>query len=149
MHLEGKHRTIAPIEKVWAALIDPKVLSACLPGCQRLEEVGDHRYAVTMNIGIGSITGQYQGHVQLSSLEPPNRMSMEVKAQGRLGHVNGRGDITLAEETGATMIMWKGDIEVGGLVASVGQRLFGVVTNQRVNGFFKSLSSNLESRSAV
>ena len=57
MELIGEHTFSAPRERVWQFMLDPEVLKACLPGCEKLEEIGPDEYAATMKIGVAMIPG--------------------------------------------------------------------------------------------
>src|SRR5262245_36730776 len=59
MELVGEHTFNAPREKVWDLLLDPAVLKASLPGCEKLEQIGDDEYAATMKIGVAMIKGTF------------------------------------------------------------------------------------------
>ncbi|HEY8351827.1 MAG TPA: molybdopterin cofactor-binding domain-containing protein, partial [Sphingomonadales bacterium] len=61
--IRGEHHVRAAREALWALLLDPERLARCLPGCRRLEIVGDHEYAGEMKIGIAGIRGVYAGRV--------------------------------------------------------------------------------------
>ena len=41
MKLSGSYEFNATQEKVWETLTDPTSLAACIPGCEKLEEVGE------------------------------------------------------------------------------------------------------------
>lgn len=68
-------------DRVWAALQDPAVLVRTIPGCERLEECGPDTYRMTVNAGIASLKGVYQGEVALA--EPSAPESFVLKARDR------------------------------------------------------------------
>ncbi len=45
----------APPPAVWAALNDPAVLKACIPGCESLERSGEQRVRVVMAARVGPV----------------------------------------------------------------------------------------------
>ena len=47
MEISGSYKFNAPPDRVWALLMDPAVLSSCIPGCERFEPDGDDRYSET------------------------------------------------------------------------------------------------------
>jgi carbon monoxide dehydrogenase subunit G len=61
MKVAGSAVLHAPVETVWDALLDPAVLVATIPGCERLETTGEHSYAMTVTAGVASIKGTYAG----------------------------------------------------------------------------------------
>src|SRR5690349_14002621 len=65
MHLDGSYTFDAPRQRVWETLQSPTVISQCMPGCEKFEEIGQDRYEATMRIGIGPIKGTYTGRIHL------------------------------------------------------------------------------------
>lgn len=123
MKLEGSHTFAAPRDEVWEAMLDPDVLIKALPGCEALEKVGENQYKATLNVRVGPVQGRFSGTVTLSNLNPPASYRMKVTGQGAPGFVTGEGDITLDEQDGSTVMRYTGDAQIGGRIASVGQRL--------------------------
>ncbi len=81
MELSGDHLFSASRERVWGFLLDPESLRQCLPGCEKLDEIGPDEYEATMKIGIGAIRGTYQGRVKISNKQEPDRYTMLVRAR--------------------------------------------------------------------
>jgi carbon monoxide dehydrogenase subunit G len=124
MRLEGTHLFAAPRAAVWEALMDPAVISGALPGGEAMERVGDNDYKATMNVKIGPVQGRFEGNIALLDIVAGERYTMKVDGQGAPGFVQGEGLLTLTDdETGGTLLSYAGDVQVGGKVASVGQRL--------------------------
>src|SRR4029450_2420258 len=89
MDITGSYTFNAPPERVWSLLMDPAVLSSCIPGCEGLEPDGDDRYKVTMTVGLAAITGTYNGTVVLVDKEPHKSYRLVVEGHGRPGCVKG------------------------------------------------------------
>ncbi|MGH2538301.1 MAG: SRPBCC family protein [Candidatus Promineifilaceae bacterium] len=123
MKLEGSYLFSAPKDAVWRALLDPEVLGKTLPGCQGLEQVGEHDYRATLKIKVGPVQGVFAGTVALSDIRPLEGYRIQVEGKGAPGFVNGQGDLFLDGVSGETRLNYSGDVQVGGRLASVGQRL--------------------------
>ena len=123
MKLEGSYTFTAPRNLVWETLLDPEVLRKALPGCEALDKVGENEYKVVLNVRVGPVQGKFTGSVTLTDLNPPESYHMKVSGQGAPGFVSGEGDITLEEQNGSTILRYTGEAQVGGRIASVGQRL--------------------------
>jgi hypothetical protein len=123
MKIEGEYTFNESRDRVWKVLQNPEVLSQALPGCEALEQIGDNEYKATLNVRIGPVQGKFNGTVRLSNLNPPLSYHMMVEGQGPPGFVKGEGDVTLEEQNGSTIMRYTGDAQVGGRIASVGQRL--------------------------
>ena len=136
MKIEGTREIPAPREKVWAALLDPNTLAKAIPGCDALEEIGQGEYKAVMKIGVGAIKGTFEGKVRLSDLDAPNRYRMAVEGKGGPGFVRGDATMSLSDVAGGTQVAYDADVQVGGLIASVGQRMLGGVSKMMLDQFF-------------
>jgi len=148
MKIEGSADIPAPREKVWAAFLDPNILAQALPGCEKLEAIGPNEYKATMKIGVAAIKGTFEGKVKLSDLEPPNRYRMAVEGSGGPGFVRGAAGMQMSDVDGGTKVSYDADVQVGGLIASVGQRMLGGVTKMMLDQFFTRMTELLTSKPA-
>lgn len=125
--------------RVWTAMFDPDVMRQVLPGCRRLEMVGPGRYEVTLAAGIGVLRGVFAGTVAFSDLEPPERCTMDIRAQGSLGRVSGSGTIDLAPEGAGTTLTYQATFTFGGPMAGLGEGLMrnvaGALTREAIDRF--------------
>ena len=143
MDLSGSYAFNAPPDRVWALLMDPAVLSSCIPGCERFEPDGDDRYTVTLTVGLAAITGTYTGTVVLTDMIPQTSYRLVVEGQGRPGFVKGSSAITLRADGGTTMVDVSAAVQTGGPIARVGQRLISGVAKMMMDRFFSCLQSKL------
>ena len=148
MKIEGSADIPAPRDKVWAAFLDPEILAQALPGCEKLEAIGPNEYKATMKIGVAAIKGTFEGKVKLSDLEPPNRYRMAVEGSGGPGFVRGEAGMQMSDVEGGTKVSYDADVQVGGLIASVGQRMLGGVTKMMLDQFFTRMTELLASKPA-
>lgn len=146
MKLEGSYTFAAHRDEVWEAMLDPEVLSRALPGCEALERIGDNEYKATLNVRVGPVQGRFSGTVSLSNLNPPASFSMTVNGQGPPGFVNGKGDIMLEEQDGSTVLTYAGDAQIGGRIASVGQRLLDSTAKSLTRQGLQSIDAQLMAR---
>jgi carbon monoxide dehydrogenase subunit G len=145
MKIEGSHEVPAPCAKVWEAFFDPDLLRQAIPGCEKLEAIGDDEYKSTMKIGVAAIKGTFEGKVKLSDKNPPESYRMFVEGSGGPGFVRGSALITLTDSDGGTRVSYSADVQVGGLIAGVGQRMLGGVTKMMADKFFEKMSELLQS----
>jgi len=145
MEISGSYTFDARPERVWSLLMDPAVLAACIPGCDRLEPDGEDRYAVTMTIGLAAITGTYSGTVLLTDKVPSASYRLIAEGQGRPGFVKGSASVTLRPEGNATVVDVNAIVQTGGAIARVGQRLIGGVAKMMLDRFFECLKAKLTS----
>ncbi|HXA98251.1 MAG TPA: carbon monoxide dehydrogenase subunit G [Candidatus Dormibacteraeota bacterium] len=148
MKIEGSADIPAARDKVWAAFLDPAVLAKALPGCEGLDAIGPNEYKATMKVGVAAIKGTFEGKVKLSDLEPPHRYRMAVEGSGGPGFVRGDASMQLSDVEGGTRVSYNADVQVGGLIASVGQRMLGGVTKMMLDQFFSRMTELLTSQKA-
>jgi uncharacterized protein len=146
MKIEGTRDIPAPQDKVWAAFLDPTTLAKAIPGCEGLEEVGPGEYKAVMKVGVAAIKGTFEGRVRLMDLEPPHRYRMAVDGKGGPGFVRGEAVMSLAPADGGTRVSYDADVQVGGLIASVGQRMLGGVSKMMLDQFFNRMTELLAER---
>ena len=141
MKLEGKYTFKAPPERLWKLFTGPKYLEQAIPGCERLEEREPGKYDVTMNIGISAVKGTYSGNFELADPEPPKRCRLTCEGVGTPGFVKGESTIEMTQQGDNTIVLYKGEAQVGGLIAGVGQRLISGIAKMLLNQFFANIST--------
>jgi len=92
---------------------------------------------------VAAIKGTFEGKVRLSDLEPPHRYRMAVEGSGGPGFVRGEAAMELSDVDGGTRVAYSADVQVGGLIASVGQRMLGGVTQMMLDQFFTRMTELL------
>jgi carbon monoxide dehydrogenase subunit G len=143
MDVNGSYTFAAAPEAVWNLLTDPKVIAGCLPGCDRLEPLGEDRYRAAMTLAVASVSGKYSGTVSMLDKNPPHSYRLLVEGKGSPGFVTGEATIELVAEGAGTTVRVTGLGQVGGLIARVGQRLLGSVSKMMMDRFFACLQSRL------
>ena len=123
MQIQGTHTFQAPKQVVWDALMDPTILAMALPGGEALEKISENEYKAAMKVRVGPVQGKFDGGIELTDINLLNSYRMKVSGQGSPGFVNGEGNVQLEESGAATIMHYSGDVQVGGKIASVGQRL--------------------------
>jgi len=149
MKIEGTQKISAPRERVFAALTDPKVLQKCIPGCEEMEKTGENQYSAKLTAGVGPIKGVFTATVSLADITAPSHFKLIVEGKGQPGFVKGAGELNLNADGDGTSIQYTGDINVGGLLASVGQRMIQGAANMMAGRFFNALEQEAKSYQQV
>jgi len=147
MKIEGKQQIDASRTRVYESLINPEVLQRTIPGCERLEKTGENTFATTIRAGVGSIKGVFNGSVKLQDLRAPEHFRMVVEGKGQPGFLKGLGDLDLEAHGDTTIVNYTGDVQVGGTIASVGQRMILASVKMMATQFFTALGA--EANTAV
>ena len=143
MDIAGSYEFAAPPEQVWALLMDPIAIAGCIPGCQSLEPDGEGRYKAKLAVAMSAITGNYDGTVVVSDLEPPTSYCLTVEGQGKPGFVKGGATVTLRPEGVNTIVEVHGTVQTGGPIARLGQRLISGVSKMMQDRFFACMQGKV------
>ena len=141
MKIEGTQELRANRARVYRALIDPEVLKRCIPGCEKLDLTAENTYSTTMRAGVGSIKGVFTGSVRLEDMREPEHYRIVVEGKGQPGFLKGSGDLDIQERDGATIVNYSGDVQVGGTIASVGQRMIQGAAKMMASQFFTAIEA--------
>lgn len=145
MKLAGTAILPAPPAEVWSLLTDATRLARLLPGCERLEPDGPDRYKAAVKFGIAAISGKYAGTLEFAQKKPPHSLLLKLDGKGLPGFVKGEGYIELTAKGGDSEIAYVGEAQVGGLIASVGQRMIEGAARKIVQQFFDAAKTELAS----
>lgn len=143
MKLAGTLTLPAPPQEVWTLLTDASRLAPLLPGCERLEPDGPDRYKAAVKFGIAAISGKYAGTLEFAEKKPPHSLVLKMDGKGLPGFVKGEGRIELVPKGSDTELTYSGEAQVGGLIASVGQRMLDAAARKIVQQFFESAKAEL------
>jgi carbon monoxide dehydrogenase subunit G len=147
MKLAGEYVFDGPREEVWEMMRDPAVLATALPGTQSLDQVSENEYAGKMQVRVGPVAGVFSGKVVISDEVPPESYTLSVEGRGGPGFGKGSGAIQLIDQSdGTTLMKYDGELQVGGKLASVGQRLIESVSKSMVRQGLESLNKALQVR---
>lgn len=150
MKLEGEYIFDGPQEDVWELVRDPDVLATALPGTQSLDQVGENEYEGVMNVRIGPVAGVFSGRIVVSDEVPPETCTLTVEGKGKPGFINGTGYVNLIDQGDSTTLMkYDGEIQIGGRLAGVGQRLLDTTSKSMIRQGLETLNKALQARIAV
>jgi carbon monoxide dehydrogenase subunit G len=149
MKVSGSYTIPAPQERAYALLQDPAVLAKCMPGCESLDKIGEDEYAMRMKMLLGSMSGLFEGKVKISEPHPPLSFRLMVTGSGKIGFMKGEGVLTLTPIEDKTSVQYEGDVQVGGTIAVVGQRLIDTTSKMLIKRFFETLSQEAATAAAA
>jgi len=144
MKIIGNAQFDAAPAAVYEALNDPAVLVRSIPGCHRLEALGDDAYAMTVAAGVGSIKGVYDGQVRLTDHDEPGSFRLHADGSGAAGTIGADVLVTLAAtDGGGTSVTYDADATVGGMIGGVGHRMLVGVSKRMAAEFFGNVETVL------
>jgi carbon monoxide dehydrogenase subunit G len=145
--IAGTCNVPAPQERAYSLLQDPAVLARCMPGCEGLDRIGDNEYAMRMKMVLASISGKFEGKVRIADDNPPDSFRLIVEGTGKIGFMKGDGLLRLTPGN-STTVTFEGEVQVGGTIASVGQRLVETTAKMLIKRFFDKLATEAAASAA-
>ena len=135
MKVSGSYPLTIPQKRAYDLLQDPEVLARCIPGCESLEQIAPGEYAMKMKMALAAISGRFEGKITITDPQPPTQFRLNIEGSGKIGWVKGGGVLTLSEG-----VQYHGDVQVGGTIAGVGQRLIDTTAKMLIKRFFDKLN---------
>jgi carbon monoxide dehydrogenase subunit G len=115
-----------------------------MPGCDQLVKIGEDEYEMKMKMVVSSVQGLFAGKVRLADQSPPDSFRLIVEGTGKVGFVKGEGLLTLVLVDAATEVKYEGDVQVGGMIAGVGQRLLDATAKLVIKKFFEKFTGAID-----
>ncbi len=144
MELSASYEIRAPVERAWDLMMDTDAIGRCLPGCGGLRPIGPDRYEIELSVTIAAIAGSFKGTVALEDKTPPNAYTLVIDGSGRPGFIKGQARVTLVPDGERTRVDIAARVEVGGMIARVGQRLLDGVARSMMDRFYACLAKQVE-----
>jgi carbon monoxide dehydrogenase subunit G len=141
MKISGSYFLPLPREEAYKKLQDPKVLAAAMPGCESLEKIGENEYRMKMKMALASLSGNFDGKVQITDSTPPESFKLMVEGTGKIGFMKGEGLLKFTAKDAGTDVSYEGDVQVGGTIAAVGNRLIDATAKMMIKRFFDKVAA--------
>ena len=146
MELKNQVTMSAPRDKVFRVMTEPEYLLKTMPGLKSLTPTEDGVYDAVLEIGVAAVRGRYQGTMRMVENEPPHRYRLQMEGKGPGTFVKLDLGVSLDEpEEGKTAVQYRGDAQVGGTLAGVGQRMIAGVAGMIMGQFLKAVDREARS----
>ena len=141
MEISGEYRIESSRDEVWARLLDPDVLRACIPGCKELNRTGESSYDARVQLKVGPVSATFAATVEMLDMDAPRGCRLVGKGNGGIaGFAKGECRIDLAEDGGGTVLTFRADTEIGGKIAALGSRLMQSTSRKLADQFFATFA---------
>ncbi|WP_417310568.1 CoxG family protein [Devosia sp.] len=138
MEFGGRYHFSAPRDVVWAGLNDAAVLKAAIPGCHRIEWVGDDSLVCEIKVNLGLMHPVFKGDLELRNVVPAVSYTLAGRARGGLlGKAEAAADIALADSDGGTELVFTAAGGADGGIMKLGKQLIGSSAQKVIDGFFE------------
>jgi carbon monoxide dehydrogenase subunit G len=147
MEFENSFDVAAPIDEVYATLLDVERVAPCVPGAQVLERTSDSSYKVAIKVRVGPMSMQYRGDIEIVESDADAHTAV-LRARARESRGQGNADATvrmdLGEQDGRTHGTMATEVQLSGRVASMSRGVIQDVSGKIVEQFAENLATMLE-----
>ena len=148
MELTGDIVIGAPRARVWAALNDPDVLAACIPGCEAVEVIGPLEKTARVMVKVGPVRARFAGRIVLADVVETERCAMSFEGSGgAAGMARGQSQVELSDEPSAegmhTRLRYTVQASVAGKLGQVGGRMIDAAAKQMADQFFTAFQARV------
>ncbi|MBO9464590.1 carbon monoxide dehydrogenase subunit G [Tropicibacter sp. R15_0] len=146
MHMNDSQEINAPVEQVWAAILDAEILKQCVPGCTEMAGNAEEGFDATVVQKVGPVKATFKGHVSLSDMNAPNSLHLSGEGKGgAAGFAKGGADVSLSvTENGGTLLEYSVEAKVGGKLAQLGSRIVDGFAKKMADQFFANFKTAIE-----
>ena len=145
MQMQDDRLIAAPPAQVWAALFDPEILRACVPGCEALTGNAQDGFDATVVQKVGPVKATFKG--QVSMIDVVDGQSCTLVGEGKggaAGFAKGEARVTLTATDGGTTLSYSVDAKVGGKLAQLGSRIVDGFARRLAADFFERFQAQIE-----
>jgi carbon monoxide dehydrogenase subunit G len=128
-------------ERAYTLLQDPVILARCMPGVEALDLIGPDEYKMKMKMAVAGMSGLFDGKVRIADPNPVAGFRLIVEGTGKIGFMKGEGQLDLTPADTGTRVSYAGDVQVGGAMAGIGQRLIDTTAKMLIKRFFEKLAT--------
>lgn len=125
--------------------MDTDTLARIVPGISRLDKTGENTFKSIFVIKLGPVNTSFSGDLQLEEITEQKEFTLKVQQNSKIGNANAAIKIFLHPVNGSqTEVAFAGDVRLSGMLAGMGQRVIGGVSNTLTKQFFSNLEKELE-----
>ncbi|MCV2865480.1 CoxG family protein [Albidovulum sediminicola] len=145
MELKDTRAIAAPPEQVWAAILDPEVLKACIPGCESISGSADEGFEAVVVQKVGPVKARFTGVVTFSDVVAGQSLTISGEGKGGpAGFAKGGAKVRLDPEGEGTNLSYEVQAAVGGKLAQLGSRIIDGFARKLADEFFARLQGAVE-----
>ena len=150
MRMSDQKEIAADPATVYAALLNPEVLMACVPGAQAVTGSPEQGFEATVIQKIGPVKATFKGQVTLSDLVENERLTIAGEGKGgAAGFAKGGAVVPLSVSETGTLLSYDVEARVGGKLAQLGSRLIDGFAKKLADQFFTNLQQALAPETAA
>ena len=151
MKLEGRIEIAAPADAVWAVVIDPVSLAACVPGVEHVERVDERTFRGAITASVGPMEGQFEFTSTIEREAFPTDLQVETVGTDSITDSPLRASVDAWLESPApdrTILGYRANVTVGGRLAILGEMVIRATAGVMIGEVAKCLRARLETAAA-
>jgi carbon monoxide dehydrogenase subunit G len=152
MQIENEFTVAAPIDHVWAYLLDVERVAPCMPGAELTEVVDDQTWKGKVNMKLGPVSLSFAGTVTMQERDDEaHRVKLAAKGMEQKGKGAANASVTswLEDGQGETHVKMQADIHLTGTVAQLSRGLLPEVSRKLTQEFADCLAHNMRAAEVV
>ncbi|PUB16331.1 CoxG family protein [Yoonia sediminilitoris] len=145
MNLTDSRTINADVATVWAGLLDPDVLKACVPGCTEMSGSAEEGFEATVVQKVGPVKATFKGAVEIS--DRVEHESLKISGEGKggpAGFAKGGATVRLEAQGDQTILHYDVEAKVGGKLAQLGSRIIDGFAKRMADQFFANFQEAVE-----
>ncbi|HEX9549646.1 MAG TPA: carbon monoxide dehydrogenase subunit G [Candidatus Limnocylindrales bacterium] len=145
MEFSGAVDIAAPRDEVFAFVTDPARVGQCGPGVESIDVIDPTHFRATAKVGVGFISARFIVDLEIAEQEPPDMAIIRAHGQAPGSAVDALGRMNLVDgpETGTTTMLWAAEVNISGMLASVGARLVEGTANKMIGQTFDCIQAKI------
>jgi uncharacterized protein len=146
MEFDNTFSVTAPIDDVWAAILDVERVAPRVPGARVIEQTGDNAYKVAIKVRLGPLSMTYTGNVTvIEQDDDAHRAVMRANATEARGQgvAEATVELRLTADGEQTRGAIHSDVAISGKAAAMGQGVIGDVSARIIDTFAENLAAML------
>ena len=130
---------------VFAALLDPETLKACVPGAQDVSGSASEGFTATVTQKVGPVKATFKGRVTMTDVVENQSLTITGEGKGgAAGFAKGGAVVTLTPTEAGTRLSYDVEAKVGGKLAQLGSRIIDGFSKKMADAFFANFQDRLE-----
>ena len=145
MQMSDARQIDAAPHEVWAALLDPEVLKASVPGCEELSGSAAEGFEAVVAQKVGPVKARFTGVVTVSDVVEGESLTLSGEGKGgAAGFARGEARVRLEPAEGGTLLHYAVEAKVGGKLAQLGSRIIDGFARKMADDFFSRFQAAVE-----
>ena len=141
---EGSYEMKASPDRIWEFIVDPTKIGRCLPDLKSLEIEGEDKFVAVTRVGVGPIRTDFKFRMEITRKEPPSRVELRADGYGSGSRVNLDIGIEIRQVAGGSLLVYRSEVKVGGMMAGLGQRVITDTAGKTVTSIFDCVKKQME-----